>query len=350
MRIVGEQNSTGSTNARPNEPRQGVPEATEDGDDGVTQVPLLPPRDFRKAVLSNLGRYITDEPFNRIAITNKDKLVYDKWPVAPKEILQKACAMVQGKLDVLAFGDGVPTPHFSNFATHVYTVIDGPHVPPQALIGCKSLWHFPSYMPFEDSSPHLSLHTYSNFFKQVLLMATKARLSTEIIIAIQSRSSPPNPALCPLLDRRIDIDSCRKWFSQIVVVPNVVYDLRNEENGELVRSPLFSEKPMVLYYLKSTSKFQRIEAPIVEQLFVAPSHSQVPAPPCEAMHVIFDVPKFVTRADGQSVEGSPLRMHKKTRMMQHVMQHAQRDVHNAPPPPRQGGWAATTTIALVRRM
>uniref|UniRef100_A0A7S4C883 Uncharacterized protein n=1 Tax=Eutreptiella gymnastica TaxID=73025 RepID=A0A7S4C883_9EUGL len=149
-------------------------------------------------------------------------------------------------------------------------------------------------MPFEDSSPHVSLHTYTTFFKQVLLMATKARLGTEIIIAIPSWSSPPNPALCPLLDRRIDIDSCRKWFSQVVVVPNVVYDLRNEENGELVQSPLFFEKPMVLYHLKSTYKFHRIEAPMVEQPFVAPSHSQVPVPPCELMHVVFDAPKFVS--------------------------------------------------------
>ena len=111
--------------------------------------------------------------------------------------------------------------------------------------------------------------------------------------------------LCPLLDRRIDIDSCRKWLSQIVVVPNVIYDVRNEENGELVNSPLFSEKPLVLYHLKSTSKFQRIVAPLVEQLFVAPSHAQVPAPPCDAMHVIFEAPKFVTRADGQSVDPLP---------------------------------------------
>ena len=122
-------------------------------------------------------------------------------------------------------------------------------------MGRKSLWHFPSYKPFDDSSPHVSVHTYTNFFKQVLLMATKARLGTEIVIAIQYRSKRPNPILCPLLQQRIHIDGCRKWFSQVVVVPNVIYDVRNEGNGELVKAPLFSEKLLVLYHLKSTSKF-----------------------------------------------------------------------------------------------
>ena len=70
------------------------------------------------------------------------------------------------------------------------------------------------------------------------MMAAKARMNTDVVIVIQSRSSPPNPVLCPLLDRPIDMDSCGEWFSQIVVVPNVIYDVRNEEIGELTPSPL----------------------------------------------------------------------------------------------------------------
>ena len=88
--------------------------------------------------------------------------------------------MVEGKVDAFATGDGVPTPHLANYASHVYSIIDGPHIPPQALVGRKGLWHFLSYMPFDDSSPHLSLHTYTNFLKQLLLMATKARLGTKM--------------------------------------------------------------------------------------------------------------------------------------------------------------------------
>ena len=173
--VVGENLTKASVGERPRAPSPSVPLAPGDDEDGVVQVPLPPPRDFRRAVLSNPGLYVTDEPFNRITITNEDKLVYHKWPVAPKEILQKACSMVEGKFDVFAFGDGVPTPHFVNYASHVYTVIDGPHIPPQALVGRKSRWHFPSYMPFDDSSPHLSLHTYTTFFKQLLLMASAPR-------------------------------------------------------------------------------------------------------------------------------------------------------------------------------
>ena len=76
----------------------------------------------------------------------------------------------------------------------------------------------------------------------------------------------------------------------------------------LVRSPLFLEKPFVLCPLKSTSKLQCIVAPLAKQLFVVPFHERVPVPPCEAMHVIFDAPKFATRPDEQSMEASPLRI------------------------------------------
>ena len=219
---------------------------------------------------------------------------------ARKEILQKARFMVEVNFDIFAFGDSLPSPHLANHASHVYAVIDRPHIPPPALVVRRSLWHFPSYMLFDDFSLNLSLHTYTSILKQVLLMATKAHLGTETVIAIGSLSNPPNPVLCPLLDRHIG-------FSQNVVLHNVIYNVRKEENGEFVWFPLFSKTPMVPYQLRCTSRIQRIVAPLVEQLFLATFDERVPVPPCEAMHIGFHAPKFVKRADRQSVEPSPLR-------------------------------------------
>ena len=65
-------------------------------------------------------------------------------------------------------------------------------------------------------------------------------------------------------------------------------------------------KPLVLYHLTSMSKLQCTIALLLDQLLVAPSQAQVRMPPCEAMHVIFEAPKFITRGSGQTVEASPL--------------------------------------------
>ena len=86
-------------------------------------------------MLTTLSLYVTDEPFNRITITDDQRLVYDKWLAAPKEILHKACSMVKGKFDIFAFGDGLPTPIYRH--THLCL-----HYPRQASHPTPS-FHWP---------------------------------------------------------------------------------------------------------------------------------------------------------------------------------------------------------------
>ena len=60
-------------------------------------------RDFRQATRSNPDVYVTDEPFNKITLTQGDKLVYNKRPVLPVLVLQHVCQKIQEKFDFSRF-------------------------------------------------------------------------------------------------------------------------------------------------------------------------------------------------------------------------------------------------------
>ena len=123
-------------------------------------------------------------------------------------------------------------------------------------------------------------------------------MDSDVVIAIQEMCTMPDPVIGPLLHRGIDIDSCRKWFSKVVGVPNVYYNMRNEATGALVQLSLMSEKPILLYQLNSGSKSTTLSPPpVVGQLIANPSHDNIPIPRSNVLHLMFDARSFMERAD-----------------------------------------------------
>ena len=151
--------------------------------------------------------------------------------------------------------------------------------------GAHSFLFLPRPLPFTDSPAVYSLRSWVNTIRDAMQQPTPH--PTLVTLAIQSRFDSPSPMVLPILDRRFELDSLRKYLTAVRIVPDLSLFHRDEE-GNILPDRLPTPCPLMVFFYASTSSFS---SQVSNELWLDPSDSPAATATDDdtALHVILNI-------------------------------------------------------------
>ena len=201
------------------------------------------------------------------------------------EILDIVQSAQGAALGTVFSGDGLENHRLPPTAA-VYHLFNQNQLGAQQMQGSHTLLFFPKPLPFTDSPHVFSLRAWSNLVRDTL-SNTPSSTPTYVSVILSARQNSPTPSVVPILDRRYELDTLRRFLQKILVLPDVPWDERTPA-GEVMHSRTHRTMPLLLFCYSNSNT---LPVSIRPQVLWMPSPEPLLIPPadCYAAHILINV-------------------------------------------------------------
>lgn len=201
-------------------------------------------------------------------------------------------------------GDGLENPRLPQ-NLEIFDLANQHLLNAKSLVGKHSFIFLPRALPFEDTAAVYSLRSWCAVLKAAL--STPSEPPTLVALVLQSRFDSPSPTALPVLDRRFELDTMRKFLSAIRIFPEICLFHRDTEDGSIVLDRLPTPFPLMMFLYSSSSCFSSTISTKVCSEHVVPPSLQLAAED-SAVHVILNANTPPVGGQNQQLTGLRLLM------------------------------------------
>ena len=242
-------------------------------------------------------------PYSPKTVQLPDGQWFEQRPLPPPSLLHVAQDILDHPVELLFSGDGLPIPTLGT-NIQVFDLSTQHLLDAKAMVGKHTFLFLPRPLPFTDTPSTFSLRSWCTAIKEAMLM--QAPSPTLVTLVIQSRFDSPTPTTLPILDRRFELDTIRKFLSTIRVFPDFRLNHRNLQDGTILQDRLPTAFPLLMFIYVSTCSFSN---GVSCTTWVAPG--QIPGMALHedemAMQVILNAP-CVRSPDGKFIHHTGLQL------------------------------------------
>ena len=173
----------------------------------------------------------------------------------PSLLLLETVQRAQGApVDIHIFGDDQPDGTLP-IDLHVFGPSTHSSLTPSHLQGHHSLFLFPRSLPFKDSPPLYSIRSWCALITSTLQGAGSKTLVT---VVLASRFTTPHLPSLPLLDRRMELGTIRRFLTKVIVLPDTCLNERCTSTGAVAACRQPPATPLLLFAYRGGASFETL--------------------------------------------------------------------------------------------